>query len=347
MRRTDRTHLRLRGGRTDAPPRHRAVRARERARRLLATAPADSPSTLWVAQRSARPGWFTGKEAGSASAVSSPCSSGPRQTHARNVCQSQDLMTADSQEVSTPDIQTNEVRHPGWRVRQLLDPLLELPVSPGQPRVVLSQVLFPGRNEEELDKPPRCLAIAEHSPLCCACPQPRQAHVLHCLKEALLVLRRNAEPSELRRTPRAKELRNILGVACRPPVATCRRVGPRRRGTRRTRHAGGVRRFRVPLLWHGRPGDQSHSPAARRPAAVCLPPPHKGFATSADDYPRLDECLCLGARKLLHSAPLLLDMGSPPFWTAGISRGNKRLNRVHGLWWFRTGDAPWPGPGRL
>jgi hypothetical protein len=33
-------------------------------------------------------------------------------------------------------------------------------------------------------------------------------------------------PSESRRTPRTKELRNILGVACRPPVATCRRVGP-------------------------------------------------------------------------------------------------------------------------
>jgi hypothetical protein len=47
-------------GPTSARSRRGAVPARERAQRPAATASGDPPSTLWVAQRSARPDRFTG-----------------------------------------------------------------------------------------------------------------------------------------------------------------------------------------------------------------------------------------------------------------------------------------------
>src|SRR5438132_10378440 len=73
-------------------------------------------------------------------------------------------------QASLPDVQANEVRHPWRRIREHFDLLFELSVCPGQPRAVLSQMLFPGGDEEDLDQPPRRLALAEESPLCRPCP---------------------------------------------------------------------------------------------------------------------------------------------------------------------------------
>ena len=69
----DTTRLWLRSEQTSARLDRRSVPARERARRPSATAPANSPSTLWVAQRCARPGWFTGITPCRARALSSSC----------------------------------------------------------------------------------------------------------------------------------------------------------------------------------------------------------------------------------------------------------------------------------
>ena len=93
-------------------------------------------------------------------------------------------------ELAAP-IHRDEVRQVRPWIRECVGLLFVLPIGPGQSSAVLSQVLFPLGDHEQLHKTPRRFAVTKQTPPGCACPQPRQAYMLHGLNEPPLIFGRN------------------------------------------------------------------------------------------------------------------------------------------------------------
>jgi hypothetical protein len=89
---------------------------------------------------------------------------------------------------SVRDVCGKQMRRMRWGIGQGVGLLFKLPIRAGQPLTVLSQMLFPGGDDEEFHKAMRCLAIAIEPPIHCPGPQPRPSYPAHRVEERLLIL---------------------------------------------------------------------------------------------------------------------------------------------------------------